>query len=404
MDKENIKRLLEEVRKLEQSSENKRRKEMWKEIPRTARDQWRGVPKNDRSWRCGAIPLTIDLQNSFWAKYFNFSLVDYYSDAGIFLEYYLKIMIERFKMFDDDTFIVKRIPIWAGSGFEGSMFGMQVHSYPDKDPWLDYEDIIKNHDDLEKLDFPDFYTSGLMPVEIKLYEELKEITDADFEVLFPEWLRGPFGIALYLRGFENMLVDMKLEPEFAVKLLGFITGTREKWYRDLAKYLGKPIQKGNIYDDEINCPSISEQLYRDLILPFEQDLCKFHGGLLYWHSCGDVTKLLEEINKIPDIDLIHIGPWTSVDKAGAIFKNRAPFEINVNWQRDVLDMNDEQMRRTITSIICDCLKNDVSGFEIRLSGVSIHNTLEETLRKVRIWNKAANEMRGLDWNTHKGCV
>ena len=390
-----VKRLLEEVRILEQSSENKRRKEMWQEIPASARDQWRGVPKNDHSWKNGAIPLTIDLQNSFWAKYFNFSLVEYYSDAEVFLENYLKITVERFKMFADDTYIVKRIPIWAGSGFEGSMFGMRVHSYPDKDPWLDNDIMIKTQDDLNKLSFPDFHTSGIMPVQIKLYEELKDIIaadDTDFEVLFPEWLRGPFGLALYLRGFENMLVDMMLDPEFAQALLAFITAARENWYRDLAQYLGKPIQKGNLFNDEINCPTVSRQLYSELILPFEQEICKFHGGLLYWHSCGDVTKILEEISEIPEIDMMHIGPWTNIDKAIKIFKNRMPLEINVNWQRDVLDMNEEQMRSKIMSIICDCINNDAGGFEIRLSGVSLHHSLEETIARARMWNKAASDV------------
>lgn len=56
----NIKVLLDEIRELEQSDENKQRKEKWQCIPKTARDlQWRGLPKTDYSWKTGEIPIQV---------------------------------------------------------------------------------------------------------------------------------------------------------------------------------------------------------------------------------------------------------------------------------------------------------------------------------------------------------
>ena len=106
--RDNIKRLMEDFRTLEASEENQRRRAKWECIPYTARDQWRGLPKTDGSCWDGVIPISTDLNNTFWSHFLDFSLVDYYKDPEIFLENYLKICINRFKMFDDDVFLEKK--------------------------------------------------------------------------------------------------------------------------------------------------------------------------------------------------------------------------------------------------------------------------------------------------------
>ncbi len=61
--KDSIKGLMDKVREMESSNENKRRRDKWDCIPYTARDQWRGLPKVDYSCCDGNIPIQIDMNN-----------------------------------------------------------------------------------------------------------------------------------------------------------------------------------------------------------------------------------------------------------------------------------------------------------------------------------------------------
>ncbi len=385
--KEKIKALMEEFRVLEASDENKRRKSMWKELAKSGRDQFRGTAKFDHSWKDGCIPMTADMQNPTWALVFDFNLKDYYTKPEVFIENYLKIMIYRFKNFEDDTFLEKWFPLWGTTVVEGSLFGLEYGFFEDKDPWLSHNAVIKSEDDLKRLkqNPPSFYTSGFMPELLKMYEGCKALIDDDFEVLFPEWIRSIFGVATYTRGYEDFLVDTMTDEDFAHDLLRFITDVRKDWYRDLAKYTNAPIMKANLYNDEINCPSISPKNYREIVLPYEQELCDFHGGIHYWHSCGDVTELTPEIAKITKLDLFNCGAWTDVYKAGVAFKDKCPLEICMNPQKDILEGTKESMAAHINGIMDACRRSDINGFNLKISALNMYKSLDFTTTQIKMW-------------------
>ena len=389
--RDNIKRLQEEIRRLEASPENARRKSCWKMLPRTARDQWRGVPHHDGSWLSGstAVPVAVDMQPSFWARKFGFSLREYYLDPAVYLENYLRLSVERFTLFPDDIFLVRRIPIWMSCGYEGSLFGLRVHFFDDRDPWLDHTPVINDLSDIDRIGMPQFgpgpTASGMMQDAFRMYEGIRELVDSDFEVLFPEWIRGPFGVAVYIRGFERLLTDLAEAPEDAVRVISYVTEARKKWYMDLAAYLGTPVPRGNLFNDEVNCPSLSPSLYRQYILPFEQDLCRFHNGLHYWHSCGDVTPLLPAVAEIPEIDLFHTGPWTDVATAAQVFGARAPLEICMNPQKDVVEATEEEMAHRIDTLLTACARQGAGGLTFRLSAFSAGNSIEEAQARAQLW-------------------
>ena len=386
MKNEQIRFLVDKFLELEQSEKNQLRKAKWLRLPPTGRDQWRATPRSDGSWREGNIPLVIDLQNTIWTRLLGFSLKDYYTRPEVFLEYYLRMMIDRFEMLDDDVFLSKSISIWGSAAYEGSMFGVNYGLFDEQDPWLDHTSLINGPEDLDRLKFPDFRTSGLMPHMLNVYEGVQEMVGDELDVFFPEWIRAPFGLCVYLRGFENFLVDLMLEPEFAHRLLRFVTDARKSWYDDLAKYLGRSPGPANLFNDEVNCPSLSPDSYREFILPYEKEISEHQKGILYWHSCGNVTPLLDNIRLLPDMEMLHVGPWTSVDRAAQIFGNTAPLEICINPQKDVFDANASEMAQKMLSILNDCGRNDVKGFYIRASGFGVIKNLDFTLDKIKEWN------------------
>ena len=77
------------------------------------------------------------------------------------------------------------------------------------------------------------------------------------------------------------------------------------------------IQVGSLYNDEVNVPLLSPQLYEKFILPYEIELSKFYGVISYWHSCGNTAPLLRLIRCIPHLQMIHISPWTDLEQSVA---------------------------------------------------------------------------------------
>lgn len=389
---ENIKGLKDEYLELAQSDENNRRKSMWKELARSGRDQFRATPKSDRSWKDGLIPITVDIQNPTWAKIFNFNMQDFYFNSELYLENYFKIMLYRFKNFKDDTFLTMDIPMWGSCALEGSLFNIKYYVFEDKDPWLDLNSVINNRDDLKRAPEIDFMTSGVMPLLIKTYEGICELCGDEFGVLFPEWIRSPFGVAVYVRGYENLLIDMLKDEDFYNDYMRYIVDSRKNWFKGLEKYLGEPVIKANLYNDEISSLMLSPKMYKEKIFPIEQELCDFHGGLHYWHSCGDVSDLTEEIAKLTNIDLFNVGPWTSAYKSGISFKDKAPLEICMNPQSDILEGTGQSMQKRLSDLLKECYSSDVAGMGFKISALNARGNLDEVINKIKLWIDIARQI------------
>ena len=377
MNRENIQHLCERVTDLTGTLRNQERKKLWGRS--SYLDQWRGLPHRDIS---RGIPITIALEMAMWAKVLNFDIKLYYTKGRAYLEARLRKKIYEFQQFKDDTPIDKTIDIWLGSAFELSLFGLMPVYLPDEEPWIPRTPVIHNEEDLKRIKYPDFYKSGLMPQAHKMYDEIKELVEREgFLVGFPTWMRAPFGVAAFLRGMENLLVDMKLKPKFVHKLMRFIVDSRKQWFTERAKFLGTGIGKGILDNDDVNCPTLSPEMYKELVLPYEKELCEFHGGISYWHSCGDITLLLELIRELPEIELLHVGPWTSLEAAARIFKN-TPLEKCLHPVRDVQNATKEEIEHNLKEVI-RVAKN--ASVTLRADGIQVLHSLKQDLEKVKFW-------------------
>ncbi|MEA4964664.1 MAG: uroporphyrinogen decarboxylase family protein [Oscillospiraceae bacterium] len=398
MSDEIIKRLMDEVRTLEASEENQRRKAKWACIQKTSRDQWRGTPKFDGSAKHGNAPLQMDCNTNFWGAYLGYRVGDYYRNPEVFLQNYLKMRIARFKLFEDDVFVDKLVPIWMGSAFEASLMGMKV-VYDDKnDPWIDFKYFLHEQSDLAKIPALDFYHTGQMEDAVKMYEYCRQQLDDDFDVAFPEWERGPFGVATYTRGYEAVLVDMvdadEEEDSFLREYMQFFTDRQIQFFEAREKYLGQKTGKINLYNDEVNMPTVSPGLYENYIRPYEIQLSKRFGGLNYWHSCGNLDRLYPLIAEIPGIDMIHKGPWTSAAAAGKSFGDKCAIEVCLNPLKDVIDADEKLMYDVVFGICKDLNDADSHGYTIRANNVGTLGTTDQTIEKCRAFLSCARKAIG----------
>lgn len=384
-DRDEIQYLTDKVREIAETPKNTEKRCYWLATQDSAQDHWRGTPKPRRD--LPRAPITVEPEITMWARILGFSVLQYYKDPVCYLKNYLKTMIYRYQNWDDDTPVDRRIPIWLGVTLESSLFGAKTVFAEDEYPWLDRSPVVQSSDDLSRLEFPDFHSSGLMPQAHWYYEVLRELLDDDFEVSFHEWGRSPFGVAFHIRGYEQLAIDMAQDPEFVHRLMAFITEARQRWTRERARFLGKDVEKGNLYNDEVNTPSLSPVMYEEYALPYEQELSGFHGGILYWHSCGDTSKLVERIAKIENLGMFHVGPWTDGAVCMRTFQGRVPLEFCLHPLRDVQLADERAMEGRVRTIARTCGGNP---YTVRADGIQVVRGLSMDVEAISTWVRVAD--------------
>gem|GEM_PF-343575 len=385
LSKDSLRRLQDQVRRVVESPENQRRSACWEESAGDARDHWRGVPRKNLE----TVPYYADCENSLWARIIGFDIKAYYTDPAVYLESQLRMTLYRFENFPDDAAAGKIVPIWLGVPFEPSLFGADVIFEPGNDPWIGKSPVLKNENDLSSLQPIEFFQSGLMPVAHRLYTGMQELLDDDFQVAFPEWGRSPFAVAMHLRGMANISMDFIERPDFVTRLIDHVTQARIEWTKKRFQFLGIPVQKGNLYNDEVNNFLLSPKTYREFVLPSEQELSRFHGGIAYWHSCGDTTALLESINKIPNLVMFHRGPWTDLERVVEVFGGSQRIEICVDPSNDIQFATPTEMEKQV-SAFSQILQGRADAV-LRIEG-SLVDSPQKAVEKIQEYIAAASRV------------
>lgn len=384
-----IKNLLEKYLEIVTSEENKNNMKYWENADEPFfYERWRG-----RSLRKENVPFTIAMDISGYSKVLNINCKDYYTDPKEHLISQLRYAIWEFENLKCHRYFEKKVFIAFGSIFDASMFGAKAIYQSDQAPWFDEKNpILKEKENIHKIKPFDFYKSGLCKKAHEFYETIKEIiSDYDIEVMFPLDIKGPFGVAVMLRGFNQLLLDIYDDPTFFKYLLGFITDYKKQFAKKRADFLGEMPPKCYLFNDEISTPTISNQIYEEFILPYELELSQLCSGARYWHSCGFTDKFYESINTIPNLRMMHIGPWSDIKKAVEVFsKKDIVLEICLNSIRDVYEKNTVETKDKLKSIKDMC--EGKIRYSVRADGFAILNSIEFSLKKIREWNNIAREV------------
>jgi uroporphyrinogen-III decarboxylase len=380
-----INQLLDRLNILYDSDENKRRQSFWQQGIRPIRGetQWHGIPIG--SARNGdAMPVTAECLNTIWTELLGFRLDTYYKDPEYYLEYYLRMKLKKFTEFPDDTPLDRNIPVSFGVIFEAGVLGQNYHFLIDQEPALSPDPAITPNTDLPTTF--DFEHNSVIQMAKDFYVKLKDLVGPEFTVIFPQWFRGPQGVALYMRGFENFLSELYLNPIFSHRLMRYVTDAAKAYNHWLSDYLEQPIEKGDLFNDDL--PIMSPASYREFILPYEKELSEFYGGIAYWHSCGNITKHVPEVVKVPDIEVLDFGV-TMDDKRAALEKLPNSFnstiELRVMAQKHIQNATDEEMRAYMEEIVACCREMELEKYVLRSSGMSVLLGAEDDLKQLRKW-------------------
>ena len=146
------------------------------------------------------------------------------------------------------------------------------------------------------------------------------------------------------------------------------------------------MDKGNLYNYEVSCPIISPEQYEEFVFPYEIELCEFQGGIGYWHSCGDTTKLVDSIRKISPIDMFHIGPWTDMREAKRAFAKDTALEKCLMPTKDVQLASEKEMEEKLDSIRTIL---DGTSYTIRASALQVMDSLDKDIERIKQWVEVA---------------
>lgn len=320
-----IDRLIDEVAELKNSARNLQLKKLWD-------DFYSGKDPEK-------IPITVNWGLSFYAQTLGIDLRAMFSSPQRYLEDMLKIILYRSRNFLDDnpagvmfsgaetTELTADqqgdLMVYFGPPFEPSFFGLGAVFDEKFDPRQSPNPIIKSESDLDAVNYPDFYESGLMPKAIEFYEEICKIVKDRVEVVFPMFCRGPFSIAWALRGLQNCVVDMYRRPDFFHKMMTFITESRIRWEKERERYLGRKMRRAQLDNDEVDGDILSKELYEKFIFPYEERIARYYdNGIFYFHSCGNLTRLYDSIARLPGLGRIEISPVSNLELATPTFGPR----------------------------------------------------------------------------------
>jgi len=339
----------------------------------------------------GLAPFVFFPDANFYARLFGYSLKDVFTDAQTHLCFTLEQFIWNHDHLHHDAAPSKTILINQLGFFIPSLFGMRTIYADDAVPWIK-EPVIKNKGAFAKLKRPNFHTSGLSPLVHRMYEEAKKLLPADFEVEFPAWLNGPFSLLFHLRGLTNLAVDIIEDPPFVHEMMAFVIECMKAWCAERAHFLGRdrvePLVLGN---DEVGVPTISPRQYEEFVLPYETELSEYFGGIDYWHSCGNITKLLGLLARIPNLRMMDVGPWTALQPAVELFGQRPGSSImkRLHPVSEVLMATEEQMRARLLQIKATCY--DVP-YMLFFDGLNVLESIEATVEKFLLLDRLCHEI------------
>ncbi|MDY0290187.1 MAG: uroporphyrinogen decarboxylase family protein [Sphaerochaeta sp.] len=120
---------------------------------------------------------------------------------------------------------------------------------------------------------------------------------------------GLFERAWYLRGFEQMLMDMMLEKRHVHRYMEKILEHQIQGYATLFDAVGEYTLGVLLTDDLATQDSLifSKELYREMVFPYQKQLLDYirsRGQVVIFHSCGAVYPLIPDLLEA-GVEILH---------------------------------------------------------------------------------------------------
>ncbi|MCK5758536.1 MAG: uroporphyrinogen decarboxylase family protein [Clostridiales bacterium] len=250
--------------------------------------------------------------------------------------------------------------------------------FPENDELPSISEImVSSIDDIDKLTVPDPEKDARMPMFLNAVQRINE--KVGNEVIVNGTIVGPFTLASIMRGFENFVMDLVMEPDFAFRLMEFANKVSLSFAESF-------IKRGvglSINESWIAPPLLSPAFYADNVVEYEkkliQEIKKLGQKNVALISGGNTTDILD--------DMITTGTSLLLadSECDRLYYKKTCAKNNILMRASIASIVVEngdatEMEKAAHEVIEDC--RDYSGF-IFGCGIVSYDTLPENVLKLK---------------------
>jgi len=207
---------------------------------------------------------------------------------------------------------------------------------------------LESNKDLSTLKKPDPYSSTRMLDRINAVREFKKLVYKRYSIM--GWIEGPAAESADLRGVTNLLMDLAMDPDFAVELMDLCVNVA-------IDFAIAQIESGadTIGIGDAIASQISPAMYEEFVFPREKKIIDgIHeaGGIVRLHICGNTTHLLPYMAKL-GAEIIDLDWQVDMKKARQILGEKTVLAGNIDPVNAVMKATPEQIIKHVHQIYSD---------------------------------------------------
>lgn len=273
------------------------------------------------------VPVALIVDSPWLPGYAGIDTRDYF----LFPEKWLQINLDLLKRFPDVIWIPG---FWVefGMAAEPSAFGCRMRFYPDRPPSI--EPLVKDLSFWQDVDPINPQEDGLMPLVLRLYQQMDERLQAEGLSIPMAAARGPLATASWLAGITPLMEGLAVEPERVSKILDSVTTSLIRWLEAQLGVLRQP-QGILILDDLVGM--VSRRTYQSMVEPHLKRIFEHFAGLVrVYHNDTPCPHLLESLAQAK-FDVFNFSHQTDIslvkqkmDRCAALMGNVPPLDLGVH--------------------------------------------------------------------------
>lgn len=233
-----------------------------------------------------------------------------------------------------DVFALNEGKIRSEWGYEWTKLNDGTMGQPEKS-------VIKNWSDLDNYSFPQLNSAG-RTIGIETFKK-----QAGDRYLLGSLCISGFNIYMFIRGFQNAMLDFMDEDGRAVELLDGIFSFES----DLIALTAELGLDGIHFADDWGTQDnliISPVLWRKIFKPRYQkqfELAHTLGLHVWFHCCGNITSIVPDFHGI-GVDVMNISQPNAVDipKIGTVLKGKQCFMVPISYQTVSISGTPEEIK------------------------------------------------------------
>jgi uroporphyrinogen decarboxylase len=216
-----------------------------------------GIPKY--------VPLLAQMHDHA-ARLAGVSIKDYFTNPEIFVK--TLILASEYYQFEYPLLV------YDAYNIEAEALGQKMIYSDNAIPEVNRGDpLINSSKDLARLKIPNPYKNGRMPFVLRANQIYKDITGITPNLT----CCGPLTLAFQIRGYEQFILDMKENPNFAHELLRFITEeVLAPWIRTLNKEVGGSFLVAGV-EAWSSLPLVTLEILEQFLVPYAKRLREICG-------------------------------------------------------------------------------------------------------------------------------